>query len=71
VASGEEVVLTYREIAVMIGRPLPETAILHTAWWTGTRQAPVQAWRALGWHAHASPANLRVRFTRDAEEHDR
>jgi hypothetical protein len=67
---GDEVALTYREVAAMIGGPLPESAILHTAWWTSKTQLQVQAWRAMGWRAHAGPATLRVRFKRDAEHHE-
>jgi hypothetical protein len=65
----DEVVLTFKEIATLIGRrTLPESAILRTAWWTNKRNGQVQAWQALGWKAHAERDNLRVRFTRDAEE---
>ncbi len=67
-ASGDEVTLTYKEVAALIGGPLPETAVLQTTWWRGKRYDHVQAWQALGWRAHASAANRRVRFTRDGEE---
>jgi hypothetical protein len=65
---GDEVVLPYRAVAALIGGPLPESAILYTSWWTSKKSAHVQEWRAMGWRAHASPAHLRVRFTRDADE---
>jgi len=64
-ATGDAVTLTYKEVAALVG-PLPEYAILHTGWWTGKRYDHVQAWRALGWRAHASASGQRVRFTRDA-----
>ncbi|MDQ6832615.1 MAG: hypothetical protein M3008_04380, partial [Chloroflexota bacterium] len=67
-ATGDEMTLTYREVATLIGGLLPGTAVLSTNWWTGQRHAHVQAWRAMGWRAHGSAANRRVRFTRDAEE---
>ncbi len=67
-AAGGEISLTYKEVAAMVGGPLPESAILHTDWWTRKESRQVQAWRALGWRAHASPGTLRVIFTRDAEE---
>ncbi len=54
--------------APLIGGPLPETAVLQTHWWRGKRYDHVRAWRALGWRAHGSAAERRVRFTRDAEE---
>jgi len=61
-----EVVLTYKEIAAMIGGPLPETAILQAVWWTTRSRVPIEALTALGWRAHADRDRLRVRFTRDA-----
>ncbi len=67
-ATGDEMTLTYKEVAVLIGDLLPETAVLSTTWWTRTQFPHVQAWRALGWRAHGSAAHRRVRFTRDAEE---
>ncbi len=62
-ATGNEVALTYRQVAVLVG-PLPETAILHTGWWTSKERRQVRTWRALGWRAHVSASKLRVRFTR-------
>ncbi len=69
-AAGEdEVVLTFKEIAALIGRrSLPESAILHPRWWRDARSTPVMLWRAAGWDAHPDRDHLRVRFTRDAEE---
>ncbi len=70
IASGQdEVVLTFKEIAALIGRrSLPESAILHPRWWRDGRNGPVMLWRAAGWDAHPDRDHLRVRFTRDAEE---
>ncbi len=65
--TGDEVVLTYKELAALISGPLPE-AIFTSSWWTSTRLAHVQVWQAMGWRAHGSPGKLRVRFTRDAED---
>jgi len=62
----EEVALTYRQVAALVG-PLPGTAILHTGWWTSKERTQVRAWRALGWRAYASASKLRVRFTRAGE----
>lgn len=64
--SGDEVTLTYHEVMAVIDGPLPESAILHSAWWTTKTKGHVRAWRALGWRAHASAMHLRVVFTRDA-----
>ncbi len=64
-SDGNEVVLTFKEIAAIIGGPLPESAIFYPAWWTYGRYAHVQLWRAVGWHAHADRHNLRVVFARD------
>ncbi len=66
-ATGDAVVLTYRQVAALVG-PLPESVVHGTAWWTSKERTQVAAWRALGWRAHASPSKLRVRFTRDAGE---
>jgi hypothetical protein len=65
----DEVVLTFKEIAVIIGRPtLPETAILHPTWWRKKTSAHVVLWMALGWQARADRDHLRVIFTRATEE---
>ncbi len=70
-ATDDEVVLTFTEVATRIGGPLPESAILRPAWWANQSFAQVQTWRAMGWQARADRDNQRVRFTRNAEEHDR
>ncbi len=62
-----EIVLTFKEIATIIGGPLPESAVLGMSWWTTTKNPPVGQWRAMGWRAHTERARLRVCFTRDAE----
>ena len=68
-ATGDEVALTYKEVAALIGRHfLLETATLHLSWWTNKRQPHVQTWRAMGWIAHADRDTQRVVFTRAAEE---
>lgn len=59
--------LTYKAVGAPIGVALPTSVVLGTAWWTGKHVAHVRAWRALGWVAHASPGQRRVRFARDAE----
>jgi len=65
----DEVVLTFAEIAAIIGRRhLPETAILHPGWWTDKRNGPVVRWTAIGWRARADRDHLRVTFTRATEE---
>jgi len=46
-----EIVLTFKEIAAMIGRTLPESAILTTGWWTRPSHSNVALWKAIGWHA--------------------
>ncbi len=66
-ATGDEVVLTYRQIAARVG-PLPEQAILTSYWWIRDDGIPATLWRALGWRAHADRDHRRVIFTRDAEE---
>ncbi len=64
----EEIVLTFKAIAALIGGPLPEGAILGSGWWTRRTRQPVARWRAMGWRARAERDHLRVIFTRDAEE---
>ncbi len=63
-----EVVLTFKEIAAMIGGPLPESAIITSSWWTNKTTSHVAAWHAHGWQARRDWDHLRVTFTRDAEE---
>lgn len=47
--SGDEVVLTFTEIAALIERRyLPDAAIFHSGWWANERSAHVQLWRAIG-----------------------
>lgn len=65
-ATDDEVVLSFTEIATMIGGALPESAILRPAWWANQSFAQVRTWRAMGWRARAEHDNLRVIFTRDA-----
>ncbi len=68
-SNDDEVVLTFKEIAAIIGRRhLPETAILHPGWWTDKRNGPVVLWTAIGWRARADRDHLCVHFARDAEE---
>ncbi len=65
----DEVVLTFKEIAAIIGRRyLPESAILHPGWWTGKARGPVALWTAIGRRARADRDRLRVTFTRATEE---
>ncbi len=69
-ASDDDAVgLTFKEIAAIIGRrTLPETAILHPAWWRNKRNGPVVRWTAIGWRARADRDHLRVILTRATEE---
>ncbi len=62
------VTLTFREIAALIGRPLPERAILQPSWWRDRANRPVQCWQATGWEARADRDRLRVVFTRIGRE---
>ncbi len=65
----DEVVLTFKEIAAIIGRPtLPETAILHPKWWRNSTSSHVGLWTAIGWQARADRDHLRVILTRATEE---
>ncbi len=65
----DEVVLTFKEIAALIGRrSLPEAAILRSGWWRDAKNGPVVLWRAAGWDAHPDRDHLRIIFTRDTEE---
>ncbi len=65
----DEVVLTFKEIAALIGRPtLPETAVLHVAWWRSKQNTAVMLWTAIGWQARADRDHLRVIFTRAVTE---
>ncbi len=65
---GHEAILTFREIEAILDAALPPTAITSRGYWSSASNSHVRAWQALGWHAHASPRKLRVRFARDAEE---
>jgi len=69
-AVGEgEVVLTFKEIAALIGRrSLPESAILRSGRWRDASDEPVMLRRAAAWDAHPDRDYLRVIFTRVAEE---
>ncbi len=65
----DEVVLTFKEIAAIIGRrTLPESAILHPGWWRNSTSTHVKLWTAIGWQARADRDHLRVTFTRATEE---
>ncbi len=65
----DEVVLTFKKVAAIIGRPtLPESAILHPTWWRYKRNGHVVLWTAIGWQARADRDHLRVIFTRATEE---
>lgn len=65
----DEVVLTFKQIAAIIGRPtLPESAILHPTWWRKKTSTHVVLWTAIGWQAHADRDHLRVIFTRTVTE---
>ncbi len=67
-ATGDEMTLTYKEVAALIGGPLPEQAILTSYWWIRNDGTPPTLWRAMGWRAHADRDHQRVIFTRNAEE---
>ena len=67
-STADEVTLTVRELTALIGRPLPEGAILYTDWWTSASKRPATLVRALGWRARADRDHLRVVFTRVTDE---
>jgi len=68
-SDNDEVVLTFKEIAAIIGRRhLPESAILHPGWWTDKQSSHVTLWTAIGGRARADRDRLRVTFTRATEE---
>ena len=50
--TGDEVTLTYKEVAALIGGPLPETAIFQSGWWTSKANRTVQSVEGDGWVAH-------------------
>jgi hypothetical protein len=60
-----EVVLTFAEIAAIIGRALPISAYVHAPYWNGDHFAHTRALRALGWSGTIDRSNWTVRFTRD------
>ncbi len=66
-ATEDEIVLTYREIEAMIGKALPESAVLQRGWWVSRSRTPIKDWEALGWRAHADRDQLRVRFSREEQ----
>ncbi len=62
----DEVVLTFKEIAALIGRrTLPESAVLRVTWWRSKQNIAVMLWTAIGWQARADRDHLRVIFTRN------
>jgi hypothetical protein len=64
-ATDDEVVLTFAEIAALMGRRyLPESAVLSSGWWVAKKSLHVQTWQAMGWRAHADRNARLVRFTR-------
>src|SRR4051812_43580346 len=64
-STANEVTLTFREIEVILNRPLPKTAILLTGWWSNPSRPHTRTWRARGWRARADRDHLRVVFTRE------
>jgi len=64
----DEVVLTFKEIAALIGRrTLPESAILRPTWWRSKQNPAVMLWTAIGWQARADRDHLRVIFTQTSD----
>ncbi len=66
---GEELTLTFAELEVLLGTPLPDEAWLRT-WWTNTPGVPqARAWLRAGWRVHwvrRSGDEAAVTFTRSA-----
>ncbi len=64
----DEVVLTFKEIAALIGRrTLPESAVMRVTWWRSKHNSAVMLWTAIGWQARADRDHLRVIFTRTGD----
>jgi hypothetical protein len=62
-----EVLVSFEEVERVLGRPLPESAVKHQAWWANTRShSHAHAWLDAGWKtARLNLANRRVTFVRD------
>jgi hypothetical protein len=62
-----EVPVSFEEVERVIGRPLPESAVKHQAWWANTRShSHAHAWLDAGWRtARLNLAGKRVTFVRD------
>jgi hypothetical protein len=62
---------TFREIEEKLGRPLPQSAYRHQAWWAnqkGNGHSQTHGWRSVGWRtAELDLASRRVRFERETD----
>lgn len=70
VYDGDEVLMAFDEIEVVLGFALPRSAREHQAWWSNTRigHTHAAAWLDAGWKTSALDlAGRRVRFVREAE----
>ncbi len=61
-------VLTFDEIGVILGAPLPDTMRVETQAWNGDHHSYVRAWQAVGWRAALDRRNRCVIFTRAVTE---
>ena len=65
--AGNRVTLSFRDIANIIGEPLPDSARQHRAWWANDpKHVEAAAWLSAGWKsASVSLMEERVVFFRD------
>lgn len=63
---------SFGEIEAKLGRPLPQSAYRHQAWWanqSGPGHSQTQGWRSVGWRTgKLDLERKRVRFERDRSE---
>lgn len=62
---------TFRDVAAVLGVPLPASARKHPAWWSNTTSlASGKSWLAAGWRTrNVRISEERVSFVRSADEH--
>ncbi len=67
--TGDQWDASFADVERALGRPLPQSAYRHNAWWanqTGPGHSQTQGWRSVGWRtAKLDLERRRVRFERD------
>lgn len=71
-ATSDELLLTFGDVERILGRPLPQAAYKHSAWWANSRTADTHGWAhqwlAAGWASeNVNLANRTVVFRRSTD----